>query len=146
MNSVDKENFSLPDVKREGCSLDSNLRSTSAAYSTAGAESSYQDPRGEIIHEASSDGSTVIIRIDGRFDFSLHDAFRRAYRNTWRFGVRYVLDMRATTCMDSSALGMLLLMREYIGSSSEPIRVLGCSPEIQKAFQRARFEQFFQFR
>ena len=146
MNSSYEENSGETVFKPNKISPDSVRHAPRASYSLGTIKSSLDKPEGEVTHQLSSDGSTVTLRIAGRFDFSLHDSFRRAYRNTWRFGIRYVLDLRATTCVDSSALGMLLLMREYIGSSSEPVRILGCSKEIEKAFLRARFEQFFRFR
>lgn len=101
--------------------------------------------QGAIIAETTSDEAVVIFRIEGRFNFGIHEKFRQAYQGTWRPGVHYVLDMRSVEYLDSSALGMLLLMREYVGEGSGVIRILGCSAPIKDVFLRARFDQFFTF-
>lgn len=102
--------------------------------------------QGVIITETTSDDAVVILRVEGRFNFGVHEAFRQAYQETWRPGVHYVLDMRSVESLDSSALGMLLLMREYVGEGAGVIRILGCSAPMKDVFLRARFDQFFTFR
>jgi anti-anti-sigma factor len=102
--------------------------------------------QGAIIAEMTSDERVVILRVEGRFSFGVHEEFRRAYQETWRPGLHYVLDMRSVEYLDSSALGMLLLMREYVGEGAGLIRILGCSAPMKDVFLRARFDQFFTFR
>ena len=65
--------------------------------------------------KSSEKGNELVISIDGRFDFGLQKDFRQSYEATK--AAAYVIDMRATEYMDSSALGMLLMMREYTGGS-----------------------------
>ena len=51
-----------------------------ASYSEmTGSLAGYGRPKGSIETSLSSDGSTLTIKVVGRFDFSLHEAFRRAY-------------------------------------------------------------------
>ena len=48
----------------------------------------------------------AFLRVEGRFDFSAHQQFREAYMNEPAGDVQFVVDVRDTETMDSSALGM----------------------------------------
>jgi len=90
----------------------------------------------------SSEG-VVTIAIQGRFNFDLHKAFRSAYTDPENATQHYVLDLRDTEYMDSSALGMMLLLREHVGGSQADIRVVGCRPEIRHIFTISNFDRLF---
>ena len=87
-------------------------------------------------------GSKVNIVIRGRFDFNDHTEFRESYQN-YQSNASYVLDMNDADYMDSSALGMLLLLREHAGGDSAKIDVVGCKPEIKKILAIANFQKLF---
>ena len=76
-------------------------------------------------------GAKVSIIVKGRFDFNDHGDFRESYRQ-YSPNANYTLDMSDAEYMDSSALGMLLLLREHAGGDSAKIEVVGCKPEIKK--------------
>lgn len=80
--------------------------------------------------------------INGRFDFSLHKDFRDAYRDK-PAGIKYVIDMKNTEYMDSSALGMLLLLREHAGGDSSSISIEGCQEDIRKILTISNFNKLF---
>lgn len=61
----------------------------------------------------SSDGNVVTIHVDGRFDFAAHQDFLRAYKQHPRGEKVFVVDLKNTEYMDSSAMGMLLQLRDY---------------------------------
>ena len=61
----------------------------------------------------SDEGNKVTIAVAGKFDFQLYDEFRASYADTAGDGVEYVVDLAETDYLDSSALGMLLLLREH---------------------------------
>ena len=88
------------------------------------------------------DGNKVNIVIRGRFDFNDHTEFRDSYQN-YKSNAAYVLDMNDADYMDSSALGMLLLLREHAGGDSAKIDVVGCKPEIKKILAIANFQKLF---
>jgi anti-anti-sigma factor len=90
----------------------------------------------------SDDGNTVTLNISGRFDFSLHKEFRDSYRDQ-PAGVKYVLNMRNTEYMDSSALGMLLLLREHAGGDNSNITIEGCQDDIRKILTISNFSKLF---
>ena len=59
----------------------------------------------------SESGNEVTIAVAGKFDFQLYDEFRASYADTAGSGVKYLVDLSETEYLDSSALGMLLLLR-----------------------------------
>lgn len=91
----------------------------------------------------SEDGSELSIGIDGRFDFSSHQDFRKAYEDTEVSPEKYVVDMNATTYLDSSALGMLLLLRDHAGGDHANIRIVNCNDDVKKILTISNFEQLF---
>ncbi len=115
-----------------------------ASYSEmTGSLAGYGRPKGSIETSLSSDGSTLTIKVVGRFDFSLHEAFQRAYETHGKPGMSYVIDLYATDYLDSSGLGMLLLMRENVGGERADIRLTGGSEQIQKNLKIAKFNLLF---
>lgn len=92
----------------------------------------------------SDNGSILTITIEGRFDASSLDEFRRAYEdvdsNTLQ---KYIVDLRDTIHLDSSALGMLLVLRDFAGGDKANITIDNCSPEVKKIFAISSFEQLF---
>lgn len=91
----------------------------------------------------SPDGSELVISIKGRFDFSSHQAFRDAYEGTGGQDVAYRIDMAETTYLDSSALGMLLLLRDYAGGDKARIEIAHCNSDVRKILTISNFEQLF---
>ncbi len=89
----------------------------------------------------SADGKTLTIKIDERFDFTAHSALRAAYANNQPRFESYVLDLRDTQYMDSSALGMLLQMREHAGGARTAIRIRNAKPAIREILSVANFQQ-----
>ncbi len=91
----------------------------------------------------SSDGKVVTISVTDRFDFSLHKEFREAYRYTPGSSAKYMVDLSRTDYMDSSALGMLLLLREHAGDSSSNVVLQHVKPDIVKILKIANFDKLF---
>ena len=90
----------------------------------------------------SDDGGSVDINITGRFDFNAHHDFRNVYRNE-KSNAAYNINMSGTEYIDSSALGMLLLLREHAGNESARITITGCNEDIKKIFAISNFEKLF---
>ena len=91
----------------------------------------------------SDDGAIVTITVVGKFDFQLYDAFRASYSDTDGAGAEYVVDFSKTDYLDSSALGMLLLLREHAGGETSKITILHASAEVKKALDVANFQKLF---
>lgn len=91
----------------------------------------------------STDGQVLTITIDGRFDFSAHQAFREAYEKITPVPEKIIVNMQDTNYLDSSALGMLLLLRDYAGGDSSDIVLKNCNEDIRKILTISNFEQLF---
>jgi len=91
----------------------------------------------------SADGNSLTISIDGRFDFSAHQSFRDSYEKVSPIPGEILVDMKSTSYLDSSALGMLLLLRDHSGGDSSNISLKGCNEDIRKILTISNFEQLF---
>lgn len=85
----------------------------------------------------------LVINIAGRFDFSAHQEFRDAYEALDDKPQSYAIDMTNTTYLDSSALGMLLLLRDHAGGESASIRILNCNEDVKKILTISNFGRLF---
>ncbi|KAA0947270.1 MULTISPECIES: STAS domain-containing protein [unclassified Pseudomonas] len=95
--------------------------------------------------EVSADGQKVTISIKGRFDFGKHQEFRDSYEHIAKKPETYVVDLKEATYLDSSALGMLLLLRDYAeGQGREPdVRVINSSCDVRKILAISNFDKLF---
>lgn len=85
----------------------------------------------------------IVINIDGRFDFSSHGDFNRAFVSSDGSLNHYTVDLTGASYLDSSALGMLLLLREHAGNDSERVVLRNPSPEVRNLLEIANFQQLF---
>jgi HptB-dependent secretion and biofilm anti anti-sigma factor len=100
-----------------------------------------------ISSSVSSDGKTLSIEVDGRFDASSLDEFRKCYEAVSDDShMSYNVDLKNAVYLDSSALGMLLVLRDYAGGETAKITISNCSPEVKKIFSISSFEQLFTIR
>ena len=88
------------------------------------------------------DDKSVKIQISGRFDFNLHKDFRKAYEE-FPPASKFVVDLAQAEYIDSSALGMLLLLRDHAGGDKASIEITHCSQDIYKVLKIANFHQLF---
>ena len=90
------------------------------------------------------DGKRVEISIKGRFDYRVSKEFRDAYSHVpGRDGIAYHVDLSSVDFMDSSALGMLLLLREHAKCRGGVVVIEHPSETIDKILRVANFEQLF---
>lgn len=86
-------------------------------------------------------GATITLTIGERLDYSSHQEFRRAYEGVEGVS-EYIVDMADTKYVDSSALGMLLLLREA-SPPSVTIRIVHCGLTVQKILRIANLQKMF---
>lgn len=96
-----------------------------------------------VTSELSPDGQQLTISITGRFDFASHQDFREAYEKSGK-ELRYVVDLGGTTYLDSSALGMLLLLRDHAGGERSRIRLVNCCADVITILTISNFSKLFQ--
>lgn len=90
-----------------------------------------------------NDGKTLMIEVDGRFDASSLDEFRSCYEGAHSDLEGYEVNLRKAEYLDSSALGMLLVLRDFAGGDKATITISNCSPEVKKIFAISSFEKLF---
>lgn len=97
---------------------------------------------GKIRTSLADENKTLKIWVEGRFDFLLHRDFRGAYREV--SGITSVeVDLSQTIYVDSSALGMLLLLRETMGNTK--IKLTNVNAKIRMVLKIAHFDRMFIF-
>lgn len=91
---------------------------------------------------SSADQKEVIIHVSGRFDFSAHQEFIRAYKAFPKGEKRFVVDLDGADYMDSSAMGMLLQLREH-GDRSAGVSLINGNEGICEILRIANFDKLF---
>ena len=83
--------------------------------------------------------------ITGRFDFSIHRDFRTNYEQILeQDGVRELaVDMKDIDYVDSSALGMLLLLREKFMARNIQVTLANPQSPVRQVLDIANFERLF---
>ncbi len=94
--------------------------------------------------QSSNDGSTITISIDGRFDFTLYKDFRDAYEAGLNKGSSsFIINLAQTEYMDSSALGMLLVLKDRTDSDNSSVTIKNCNKEIKNILTISNFDKLF---
>ncbi|MCK4841042.1 MAG: STAS domain-containing protein [Methylococcales bacterium] len=86
---------------------------------------------------------TLTINVSGRFDFGVHQEFRDATEQASQ-GVRNInMDMGNVDYVDSSALGMLLILRDKVGENKSAVKIINTNSEVKKILEIANFDKLF---
>lgn len=99
-----------------------------------------------IITQVSNDQTTVTIQISGQFNAGIHREFRDAYKDRVENPnkAHYIIDLGKTDYMDSAALGMLLLLHDYVGGGNSSITIRQANDTIRGILEIAKFDRLFQ--
>jgi anti-anti-sigma factor len=95
-----------------------------------------------IVHH-DSEHDCLTLQLGERFDFSIHRDFHDACLGSRRVAHSYLVDLGEVTHMDSSALGMLLLLREHAGADRADIRIVNAGAELRGTLRVAGFDKLF---
>ena len=87
-----------------------------------------------------SDGS-LTLRVKGRFNFSCYKQFNDAVAGPP--APHYVVDLSGAEYMDSSALGMLLLLRDKVGQATRRVKILAGAGQPNEVLKLANFHRLF---
>jgi len=92
-----------------------------------------------------ADGIRAVVRLSGRFEFSAHREFREtidtALQN--KSFEEVVIDLRDVDYVDSSGLGMLLMLREKANAANKKISLANPRGTVKQALDIAHFEKIF---
>ncbi len=91
----------------------------------------------------SEDKQEVTIHVSGRFDFSCHHSFLQEYKNYPKGEKRFVLDLNDTEYMDSSAMGMLLQLREHAVKQDGNVSLINANESVREILKIANFDKLF---
>ena len=85
------------------------------------------------------------LELRGRFDYTSHRSFRQACETAFSAaGVSEMLiDMQEVEYLDSSALGMLLLLRDKCKAASRPLSLVNCGDTVRDVLKVANFDKLF---
>jgi anti-anti-sigma factor len=86
-----------------------------------------------------------VLRLGGRFDFNCHRDFRTASEPLLENRSVEVLqvDLAGVDYMDSSALGMLLMLRDKAQSQKKRVEICGAQGNVRQILEIANFDKLF---
>lgn len=89
--------------------------------------------------------SRALIRLQGRFDFNAHREFRDAVDNALRDAAakEIQVDLGGVDYLDSSALGMLLMLRDKARGGSKTVSLVNCRGAVRQVLDIANFSKLF---
>lgn len=87
----------------------------------------------------------AVLHLSGRFDFSSHHDFKNAHDGALQTqGLKeVVVDLTQVEYMDSSALGMLLLLREKANMSNVDVSLRSSDGFVRQILEVANFQNIF---
>ncbi|MBI3481159.1 MAG: STAS domain-containing protein [Nitrosomonadales bacterium] len=92
--------------------------------------------------------STARLAMSGRFDFHVHREFKDAYTPVLEnAAVREIeVEMSNVDYLDSSALGMLMLLNERAKATNKSVTLLNSSDVVSQVLEVANFGKIFNIR
>lgn len=93
-------------------------------------------------------GKVGKVILAGQFDFNSHREFRQACESV--IGNPNVgevqIDFQKVTYLDSSALGMLLLVKEKVNAVNKALALVNCKDSVKQVLEIACFGKIFSIR
>jgi anti-anti-sigma factor len=95
--------------------------------------------------QLNAENARAVISLEGRFDFSRHREFRGACDQALAAaGVREVeVDFGRVDYIDSSALGMLLMLRDNARGANKTVKLANCRGNVRQILDIANFSKLF---
>lgn len=89
--------------------------------------------------------NTATIFLDGHFDFEAHREFKSAYKSQLKNSKigNIVVNLAEVKYLDSSALGMLLVLREHVQAANKSLTLSRPSSITERTFDIASFHKMF---
>ena len=90
-----------------------------------------------------TDGCATV-SLAGRFDFNAHREFREAVDNAVSQSTKSItVDFEAVEYLDSSALGMLLMLRDKAKTAGRDVALVHCKGPVKQVLDIANFGKLF---
>ena len=89
-----------------------------------------------------------VLRLKGRFDYAVQRVFQSAAKEAVenQASREIQVDLREVKYVDSSALGMLLTLRDDAKAVGKTVAIIGATGPVRSAFAIANFEALFVFK
>lgn len=97
--------------------------------------------QGTLTHYISDGDNTLHVEIHDNFCSSLLREFRRVCERQ-RYA-RYIIDLRNTTFLDSSALGVLIILHRFVNEDRQAVKIINVPATVRDILRTAHFHQFF---
>ncbi|MBZ0106802.1 MAG: STAS domain-containing protein [Sulfuricella denitrificans] len=90
-------------------------------------------------------GNTARLVLNGRFDFNSYQDFNQHADQIMSDGSigQFAVDFENVKYIDSSALGMLLLLKERATSVSKTVLLVNCKGAVYQALELGNFHRLF---
>jgi HptB-dependent secretion and biofilm anti anti-sigma factor len=90
----------------------------------------------------SSNSTTFKIHLGDKFDYTLYDKFTDVYQGKTGFKF-YEVYFDKVDYIDSSALGTLLLLKEYANERQANVKLKRVKPSVKKILEGVKFNTLF---
>ncbi len=91
----------------------------------------------------SNDNHHLSVTLPQQFNIDTHRDFKVIRDSVKDRDVKCTLDFSQTQYIDSSALGMLLMLREELGGDDADIELVNCAQEVRNLLDLAQFGTLF---
>ncbi len=88
------------------------------------------------------DQETITIAVSGRFDGDLGNAFTHAYQSHSDIH-HYQVDFSRVGSIDSSGIGLLLMLREHANKNRGRLEIINCTETMKTIFRAAKLDRLF---
>lgn len=88
----------------------------------------------------------ALVTLSGRFDFNAHRDFRAAYESLMENAEArsITIDLRGVDYLDSSALGMLLMLRDKAANAKKTLSLANPQSGVKQVLDIANFGKLFE--
>lgn len=91
----------------------------------------------------SDDGKTLTIEVIGKLDITLYKKFSDSYKDKIESVSKVIIDFSNVEYIDSSGLGMLLVLRERCGGDEGLIDIVNPNLNVRRILETTNFQQLF---
>ena len=86
---------------------------------------------------------TLTLTVSENFLFSMYREFRDAYEHYKRPGGHIRVNLAGASYMDSSALGMLMLLRDHAQAHDQDVVIVSPPQSVRRVLEIASFDKLF---
>lgn len=98
------------------------------------------DLGGGLMLQVDAQRDTITITLDGRFDLRTVTEFKHVFTMSPRL---WIIDLTRVDYVDSSALGVLLLLRERVDNDPQRVHLRGLRGQPKAVLMMAKFDRLF---